>query len=168
MEMTFCEDTAPIWRFVGYILFALKIIIPVVIIILGIMDFANAMIAKDEKAITNAAKSVGKRLILGIAIYFVPLLVSYIFSLIGDASPYIEKIESCEVCLLNPRSDDCRKAVNKANTSVNTNTNTNTNSSSSNKSNGSETDKSSSGMSNGSSTHSSSSGTVYGGGGRGM
>lgn len=108
LDMTFCEDSAPIWQYVGYILLALKTIIPLVIIILGIFDLANAVVSKDDQAVSKASKSIAKRLIMGIAIFFVPTIISYVFSLVSDASPFIAKMEGCQLCLLRPTSSACK------------------------------------------------------------
>ncbi len=43
IENDFCLRTSAIWQFVGYGLFALKILVPLIIIIFGIVDFAKAI-----------------------------------------------------------------------------------------------------------------------------
>ena len=50
----FCVQSSAIWQLFGYILLALKIIIPVVIIVFGTIDFAKAII--DDKVVQDAAK----------------------------------------------------------------------------------------------------------------
>ena len=104
----FCSDTSPIWRFAGYILYMIKIIVPLIIIVLGIIDLFKAVTSNDEKAISKAAFAVGKRIIMGVAIFFVPTIVSFVFSLVAaDKSNY----KTCVDCLLHPRDNSCRNAV---------------------------------------------------------
>ena len=106
-KINFCKDTAAIWQFIGYLLFLLKIIIPLVIIVLGIVDLAKVVVSHDDKAINMAFSSLVKRLIMGIAIFFVPTLVSLVFSAIKEAAPYLDSADACQVCLLRPSSPQC-------------------------------------------------------------
>lgn len=112
--MDFCLDTSSIWQFIGYILMAVKIVIPIIIIIMGIIDLAKAVVSNDEKAINKSAMSVVKRLIAGIAIFFVPTIIDFVFSLINDATAAIEAATICENCLLNPSSSECESSVKTA------------------------------------------------------
>ena len=105
--LDFCLDTSTIWGFIGYILMAIKIIIPILIIVLGIIDFAKVVTSNDDKAIKIASTGLIKRLILGIAIFFIPSLVSLVFSMVKEAAPVLERIEECQVCLLRPTSNEC-------------------------------------------------------------
>ena len=110
----FCIDTSEIWRYVGYFLLVIKIIIPIIIIVMGIFDFAKAVTSSDEKALGKAASSLGQRIVMGVAIFFVPTIISFIFSLIGAAAPQIKEVAPCKDCLLRPLSDDCKGYINEA------------------------------------------------------
>lgn len=115
-DMEFCLDTSAIWQFVGYILLALKTIVPLVIIIFGIIDLAKAVASSDDKAVTKATSSIVKRIIMGIAIFFIPTIVSFVFSMLKNAAPIISGAEECQVCLLRPTSEDCEDYVSTAET----------------------------------------------------
>ena len=106
IENDFCLRSSAIWQFVGYGLFALKIVIPLIIIIFGIIDFAKATVSSDDKGIKNAAMSLFRRLIVGIAIFFIPTIVSVAFNLIDNVAN-LEGIEECEECLFNPTGSTC-------------------------------------------------------------
>ena len=58
---TFCSDTALIWQFIGYILMVFKIVIPLLLLVLGMVDLGKAVVASDDKAINKAATTLGKR-----------------------------------------------------------------------------------------------------------
>ena len=89
--MDFCYKTATVWQMVGKFLFILKILIPIVIIVLGMIDFGKS------------AMSLVKRIIIGIAIFFVPLLVKIIFNMIGQFSSEMKKdYIYCVNCLTSP------------------------------------------------------------------
>ena len=49
MDIGFCYKTASIWHTIGYAFFIVKIVVPLIIIILGIIDFTKAVISNDEK-----------------------------------------------------------------------------------------------------------------------
>lgn len=105
---TFCTRTSSAWQLVGYGLYALKVIIPVVIIILGVVDFAKASVQSDEKGIQKAGISLVQRLIFGIAIFFVPTLISLVAGIVSDMANAREKVAGCEACLLRPTSQKCK------------------------------------------------------------
>ena len=113
IENDFCLRTSAIWQFVGYGLFALKILIPLIIIIFGVIDFAKAVASSDDKAIKSAAMALLRRLIVGVCIFFVPTVVSVIFGLIDNVAD-LDGIEECEECLLKPSSTTCDGYIKKA------------------------------------------------------
>lgn len=113
-KIEFCVDTAPIWRFLGYIFMLIKIVIPLVIIILGVVDLFKVITSNDEKAINKAMASVIQRLIAGIAIFFVPTVISLLFSLVKESAPFLESADACQTCLLRPTAsgkDSCKNYV---------------------------------------------------------
>ncbi len=110
MDLDFCVTTSATWRLIGYILYALKVVIPVIIIILGTIDFVKALIASDDN-INKAAKSLLMRFVIGLIVFFVPLLVSTFLHLVKDAIPFLEKADACQSCLLRPFNSSCTKAV---------------------------------------------------------
>ena len=113
-EKSFCLDSSAIWQYIGYFLLVVKIIIPILIIILGMIDFGKAVTSNDDEAISKAGVSVAKRLIVGVAIFFVPSIISLIFSLITSAAPQIAVITPCEKCLLKPTGEECKLYKEKA------------------------------------------------------
>lgn len=107
-DMNFCSKTAAVWQFVGYGIYALKIIVPLIIIILGIVDFAKATASSDENKIKVATATLIQRVIMGVFIFFVPSLVSIFIGLISEAADVKEKIVGCETCLLDPTGNECK------------------------------------------------------------
>ena len=113
IENDFCLRTSAIWQFVGYGLFALKIAIPLIIIIFGIIDFAKAVASSDDKAIKNASMSLFRRLLVGICIFFVPTIVAVVFNLIDNVAD-LDGLTECEECLFNPTSATCEGYIQSA------------------------------------------------------
>lgn len=101
--MKFCEGTASIWQLVGYALLILKIVIPIILIILGMIDFGKAAISSDDKMIKDAAVSFFKRAIAAIAIFFVPTIIQVGFNLIAGISDTVKNdLDNCVACITNP------------------------------------------------------------------
>ena len=67
------------------------------------IDFGKSAISSDDKAMQKSAMSLVKRIIIGIAIFFVPLLVKIIFNMIGQFSSEMKKdYINCVNCLTSP------------------------------------------------------------------
>lgn len=104
--MSFCSKTAAIWQMVGKIIVIVKITVPLILIILGMIDFFKAITSSDDKAISKSVRSLVTKVIAGILIFFVPTLVNVAFSLVGAFKSDLKKdYDTCRVCLLNP--DKC-------------------------------------------------------------
>jgi large-conductance mechanosensitive channel len=106
-ELDFCVQTAAIWQLLGYAILALKIIVPVILIILGSIDFAKAVINAKDDSLSKAAGMFLRRILIGIFIFFIPTIVSVIFNSIASASESLQAGEACNTCLNNPRNSAC-------------------------------------------------------------
>ncbi len=83
----------------GLALNILKIMIPILLIILGGIDFAQAVISSDEKQISKSTMKLVQRVIAGIAIFLVPTLVEYVFDLVDTNAT--NRYKNCYECLLD-------------------------------------------------------------------
>lgn len=110
----FCLRTSAIWQFVGYGLYALKILVPLAIIAFGIVDFVKAVLSSDDKAIKSATVSLAKRMIAGVVIFFIPTIVTVIFNFIENFTGSLDGIEECKTCLLSPTNNKCETYIEKA------------------------------------------------------
>ena len=77
---------------IGTLYNIIKIIIPVLIIVLSIVDFLKVILISDDKNYKSAWEKFVKRLIVGIIFYLVPTLVEFIleYSGIGIEQSYTE------------------------------------------------------------------------------
>ena len=93
-------------QIVGYILAVVKIVIPLLIIILGVIDLGRAVVSSDQKIIKDAGGKLVKRVILGICIFFIPQIIDLIFSMVGVFSEEMqEDYDNCFTCITQP--DNC-------------------------------------------------------------
>lgn len=76
----------------------LKIAIPIIIVIFGILDLAKAVMANEEKEMKTAQKTLIKRIVYGVVIFFVFTLVQFVFSKLdsNNSGEY-----SCMNCFIN-------------------------------------------------------------------
>ena len=64
----------------------IQLIVPTLVIVLCSVDFANAVISQDEKAISGTTNKIIKRVVIGVAIFFVPMLLNILLKLAGIAT----------------------------------------------------------------------------------
>lgn len=107
-QNTFCHSTANIWQFVGYFIFWFKIIIPLLIIILGVIDLGKAVVSSDDKEVKKAAGTLGKRVVIGVVIFFLPTIVYMLFGLVNIG--HDKGAKECYECLFKPFKNDCNGA----------------------------------------------------------
>ena len=84
---TFCNgESIKIFKFIGTIITTIKIIIPIILVIMGSIDLAKAVMAQKDDEIKKGYQSLMKRVIVAVIIFFLPSLVSMIIGLVGDES----------------------------------------------------------------------------------
>lgn len=99
----FCANTANLWQLVGVVLLIFKIVIPIILIILGMLDLGKAVISSDDKAVSKAAKSLVMRIIAAVAIFFIPTIISFVFTLIAAFNNDVkEDFAICKTCITSP------------------------------------------------------------------
>lgn len=107
--MNFCTETKEIWIFLGNILNVVKIVIPLLILAFGCIDFGKAVVASKNDEIKNALKSLMFRILAGAIIFFIPVIIKFAFSLVDSFSGDIEKdYNVCVSCLTGPGSSGCK------------------------------------------------------------
>ena len=115
----FCYDSANIFQVIGYILMIFKIVIPVILIILGMIDLGKAVVASKDDEIKKAVKSLGMRALAAVVIFFVPTLVGIVMGLVSAFSDKMkEDYNICKDCIVNPNKSSCKAAADKANGSL--------------------------------------------------
>ena len=79
---------------ISTILTWVRIAVPIILIVLGSIDFASAVLSDDPKSLSKAGGRFVKRCIVAIAIFFVPSIIMYLLS-------FIDKIAdvSCDIRL---------------------------------------------------------------------
>ncbi len=86
----------------GYVILAIKIAAPIILIIVGMFDLTKAATSKDENAIKAAQTALIKKAVSGLAVFFVLVIVSLLMRIIGSN----EWKECAAQCLTKP--SDCK------------------------------------------------------------
>lgn len=102
--MHFCAETANIWKFVGQFLLIFKIVIPLILIILGMLDLGKAVTSNDDKAVSKAAKSLLNRALAAVAIFFIPTVVGLVMDLVGGFQDIKSDYVWCKNCIVSPNN----------------------------------------------------------------
>ena len=78
--MDYCSGLSSTFIFIGHIVRIAKIFIPIIIIGFGMIDLFKAIVGSKEDTLMKAVKSSVFRCIAGVCIFFLPALISLIFS----------------------------------------------------------------------------------------
>lgn len=108
-----CNDqrVLNVFRIVGYVITAAKIIAPLLLVIFGIIELGKAVIANDDKAISSATSLLIKKAVAGVVIFFIPTIVDFVYSMVNDARPIEETFEKCQKCLVDPLGNICTEGM---------------------------------------------------------
>lgn len=99
----YCGKLKEPLKFIGNIVLVVKILIPIIIIAFGMIDFFRAMIGSKDDEIKKSARSLVFRCVAGVVIFLLPTLVSFIFSLIDSWASIEGEFNACQKCVLNVR-----------------------------------------------------------------
>jgi hypothetical protein len=117
-EFKMCDDYGILrtFKLIGLLIAIVKILIPVLIIIMGSISFAKAVMAGDDKGIKEAGSNLGKKMAAGIVIFFIPTLLLTILNFVnGFADIYNSTdFQKCNVCSLKGDFDSCDSYIETA------------------------------------------------------
>lgn len=83
----------------------IKIAIPVILIILGMLDLGKAVTSNDEKQMKEAQKTLIKRIVYAVLIFFIISLVQFVFSALVNDKDEKDSISACISCFTSKTSD---------------------------------------------------------------
>ncbi len=117
--MVLCEtqEVLKVFKIGGAVLFVIKILIPLIIMVMGSIDFGKAMMSGDDKEIAVSSKKLLMRFIAGIVIFFIPTITTALFKMVYNYTSLMEKSKACTTCLLQPYSNECETNIATSNKS---------------------------------------------------
>ena len=89
-----CNELSPVLRLVGIAVFIIKVVVPILLIIVGMLDMAKAVTEKDENKIKDAQHKLIKKAIAAVLV---------LMRLIGAA-----EYKDCMTCINSPFSSECK------------------------------------------------------------
>ena len=92
-----CNDLSPVLRLVGIVIWGIKVVVPLVLIVVGMLDLAKAVGEKDEGKIKEAQNRLIKRAIAAVLVFLVVTLVGVVMGLIRA-----EDYKACMECINHP------------------------------------------------------------------
>ena len=102
----FCsEEVEGVFTTIGWVFFIVKIVVPIILIVLGSIDMGKAVISNKDDEIKKSAGVLLKRVVLGVLIFFIPTILSFVVELIGGEDIYNEQngtFGKCTACMFNP------------------------------------------------------------------
>lgn len=99
----FCGNLTPVWTILGYVIFGIKVVVPLLLIISGMIDLAQAVMKQKEDDIKKAQSLLIKKLITGVLVFLVITIVSIVVGLVFDNTEW----KNCTKCALSPFSEGC-------------------------------------------------------------
>ena len=87
---------------IGYVIWGIKVVVPIILIIVGMIDMGKAVTQKDENDIKKTQNALIKKLIAAVVVFLVPTLVTLVMTVIGSS-----EFKSCATCLNNPWNEGC-------------------------------------------------------------
>ena len=91
---------------IGTFVQILKILVPIIIIGFGMVDYVKAVISSDDSALSKATSGLIRRIIAGIVVFFIPTLILTFINMTNIAGNTESTFEACTTCILDV--SECR------------------------------------------------------------
>ncbi len=109
LSLEFCENTVKAWKIVGTLVYIVKVMVPIIIIITGIMPFITAITKGTSEELFAAAKKLFFKIIAGLIVFITPGLITSLIDMLNGKDPSTS-IEICTSCVNDPFGSTCEGA----------------------------------------------------------
>ena len=99
----FCDKFALLFTIAGYAVFVIKVVVPIILIITGMLTLAKAVTSGDEKKTKEAQGILIKKIVYAVSVFLVIQIVGIIMGLVSSDQAY----KKCGKCVFSPFSDGC-------------------------------------------------------------
>lgn len=98
----FCASISKLLRLVGIVVFGIKVVVPIILIIVGMLDLTKAVTEKNEENIKKAQQALVKKAIAAVCVFLVVTIVGVLMRIVGsddykDCMDCITDVWNCEV-----------------------------------------------------------------------
>lgn len=101
-ESTMCTNLIPVWTIFGYVIWGIKIVVPLLLIVSGMITMAHAVMEKDEKKIKDAQNLLVKKVIAAVIVYLVITITGVVVKLVSGP-----EYKDCADCAFSPFEGEC-------------------------------------------------------------
>ena len=84
LDVSYCAELAPVIGIIKGLINVVKWAVPILLIVLGTIDLAKAVIASKEDEMKKAQGALIKRAMYAVAVFLVVFLVSFVMNLISS------------------------------------------------------------------------------------
>lgn len=99
----FCNDSTTIWGIVGWVMTIFKIVVPILLIIFGSLDFGKAVVAQKDDEIKKASKSLAMRAAAALIIFLLPSIITMLIGWVLEVSNSTDvDYDVCINCVNHP------------------------------------------------------------------
>ena len=100
------KDVLKAMKIIGRVVQIAKIIVPLIIIVFGMIDYSKAVLSDDEKATSKATGVLVKRIISGILVFIAPAVINGLLKVVGVIKEDVDKgsYGKCINCILDVNS----------------------------------------------------------------
>ena len=99
-----CQNAGVVKSFqiVGYGMFFLKIVAPIILIIMSVIEISKAIVSNDDNAIKTSVGTMVKRAIAAVVIFFIPTIIAFVFRAVDGASEVKGEFTCLSECISSP------------------------------------------------------------------
>jgi surface polysaccharide O-acyltransferase-like enzyme len=90
---------------ISVLVLIIKIAVPIILIIFGMLDLAKAIMAQKEDEIKKGQQTFIKRCIAAVIVFFVVMVVQMVVSFVSNDN---DDISSCLKCFINGDASGCK------------------------------------------------------------
>ena len=85
----------------------IKLLVPIILIVMGMIDFLRAMMSSDEKKMKDSQHRFVTRLIAAVIVFLIMAVVQFAFSSIAAGTDYKNGFANCMDCIFNGDIASC-------------------------------------------------------------
>ena len=104
MDITFCEGSSYAFKILGYLIYIIKVLIPIMLILKGTINVSKLALSKDPK-LGDSLINMFYNLLAAMIIFLIPTVVHEIIYMLVDKPSF--NGADCETCLYSPASSNC-------------------------------------------------------------
>lgn len=98
-----CNSAKSVLGLVGYVILGIKIVVPIILIVMGMLDLAKAVTEKKEDKIKESQMLLVKKAIAAVMVFLVMTIVTIVMDLINAKA-----WKDCKTCLVHPTYSECK------------------------------------------------------------